>query len=346
MKIFTDDIEPQAYEQLANIAQLPIIHSHFAAIPDVHLGIGATVGSVIPTKSAIIPAAVGVDIGCGMNAVRLSLRAEHLPDSSRRLRSAIEAVVPVGFAMHKKDVTKRSTITQLAGGLRSILEKHPKIANLRKKSYLPWVRQLGTLGSGNHFVEVCLDENDRVWIMLHSGSRGIGNAIGCYFIELAKRDAERVSLSLPDRNLAYFTEGANHFDDYVEAVEWAQSYAKVNRREMMRAIIARLKGILPRFDVDSEAINCHHNYVTTETHFGESVYVTRKGAIRAGAGDLGIIPGSMGTKSYIVAGKGNVHALIVLSTNGLGDEPKVGYRINTQCWTYNTPHKPSIKREP
>ena len=308
VKIFTDEIEPQAYAQLAKLAELPIIHSHIAAMPDVHLGIGATVGSVIPTKGAIIPAAVGVDIGCGMNAVQLSLRAEDLPDNSRRLRSAIESVVPVGFATHKSDVAKRTTITHLKVGLDSILERHPKIANLRKKAYLPWVRQLGTLGGGNHFIEICLDENDGVWLMLHSGSRGIGNAIGRYFITLAKRDAERVSLSLPDRDLAYFREGAEHFDDYVAAVEWAQAYAKFNRREMMRLILEQLKGLLPPFELIGEAINCHHNYVARETHFGESVYLTRKGAIRAGQDELGIIPGSMGAKSFIVKGKGNASA--------------------------------------
>ncbi len=308
VKIFTDEIEPQAYQQLAKIAELPIIHSHIAAMPDVHLGIGATVGSVIPTKAAIIPAAVGVDIGCGMNAVQLSLRAENLPDNPRRLRSAIESVVPVGFATHKSDVAKRTTITHLKGGLDSILDRHPKIANLRKKAYLPWVRQLGTLGGGNHFIEICLDENDSVWVMLHSGSRGIGNAIGRYFITLAKQDVERVSLSLPDRDLAYFREGAAHFDDYVAAVEWAQSYAKFNRREMMRLILDQMKRLLPHFELVGEAINCHHNYVARETHFGESVYLTRKGAIRAGDGELGIIPGSMGAKSFIVKGKGNAAA--------------------------------------
>ncbi|MFT4561619.1 MAG: tRNA-splicing ligase RtcB [Gammaproteobacteria bacterium] len=304
VKIFTDEIEPQAYAQLAKIAELPIIHSHIAAMPDVHLGIGATVGSVIPTLGAIIPAAVGVDIGCGMNAVQLSLTAEDLPDNPRRLRSAIESVVPVGFATHKSDIAKRSTIAGLQGGLDRILERHPKIANLRKKSYLTWVRQLGTLGGGNHFIEICLDENEKVWVMLHSGSRGIGNAIGRYFIALAKQDAERISLSLPDRDLAYFREGAEHFDDYVAAVEWAQNYAKFNRREMMRLILDQLKRLLPHFEIVGEAINCHHNYVARETHFGESVYLTRKGAIRAGQGELGIIPGSMGTKSFIVKGKG------------------------------------------
>lgn len=308
VNIYTDDIEASAYDQLAKIAQLPIIHSHVAAMPDVHQGIGATVGSVIPTKGAIIPAAVGVDIGCGMNAVQLSLNASQLPDNLRRIRSAIESAVPVGFAVHKSDVAKRSTIKGLRYGLELILEKYPKIANTRKKPYLTWVRQLGTLGGGNHFIELCLDEHQRVWVMLHSGSRGIGNAIGRHFIELAKRDAERAGLELPDRDLAYFREGADHFDDYVEAVQWAQDYAKFNRREMMRLILEQLKHHLLPFEVMKGAINCHHNYVEREVHFDEEVYLTRKGAIRAGRGELGIIPGSMGAKSYIVEGKGDANA--------------------------------------
>ena len=304
VKIYTDQIEPQAYQQLLNLSELPIIHSHIAAMPDVHYGKGATVGSVIPTKRAIIPAAVGVDIGCGMNAARLSLSASQLPDNLRRIRSAIEAVIPVGYATHKRDVAKRSTIQQLSPGLNEILARHPKIANVRNKPYLTWVRQLGTLGGGNHFIELCLDEQDRVWVMLHSGSRGIGNAIGRYFIELAKRDAERQQQSLPDKDLAYFEEGAAHFEDYYFAVQWAQDYAKTNRREMMRLIFDELKLRLPYFEVTKEAINCHHNYVSLENHFGERVYLTRKGAIRAGVGELGIVPGSMGAKSFIVRGKG------------------------------------------
>jgi tRNA-splicing ligase RtcB (3'-phosphate/5'-hydroxy nucleic acid ligase) len=305
VKIFTDDIESSAYDQLCNIAQLPFIHSHIAAMPDVHMGIGATVGSVIPTLGAIVPAAVGVDIGCGMNAVRLSLDAEKLPDNLRRVRSAIEAAVPVGFNMHKSDVAQRSAIKPLNLGLERILDKHRKLANPKKKPYQTWVRQLGTLGGGNHFIELCLDENNRVWIMLHSGSRGIGNQIGRYFIAMARKDMERQQVRLPDSDLAYFVEGSDHFTDYVEAVNWAQDYAMNNRREMMRLIVEACRKILPAFDLEKEAINCHHNYVTVERHFGEDVYITRKGAIRAGEGDYGIIPGSMGARSYIVKGKGN-----------------------------------------
>ena len=304
--IWTGDTESQALDQLANVSQLPFIHHHVAAMPDVHAGIGATVGSVIPTKGAIIPAAVGVDIGCGMNAVRTSLKADDLPESLRQLRNGIEKAIPVGFDMHDRDPVKRSVITSLAGGLDVIVDKHPGIRKMQKqRPYHVWVRQLASLGGGNHFVEVCLDENADVWIMLHSGSRGIGNVIGRYFIDLARRDlAERLG-SLPDRDLAYFTEGAKHFDDYVEAVGWAQDYAMINRREMMHLILAVMAKHLPPFSITKEAINCHHNYVAREQHFGADVFITRKGAIRAGDGELGIIPGSMGAKSYIVRGKGN-----------------------------------------
>lgn len=304
VKIYTDEVEHSAMEQLYNLSQLPIIHSHIAAMPDVHMGKGATVGSVIPTKGAIIPAAVGVDIGCGMNAVRLSINANQLPDSLKRIRTAIEAAVPVGFNMHKYDRARPSTVKALMGGLDEIIGRHKKIYSLQKKPYQTWVRQLGTLGGGNHFIEMCLDENNDVWIMLHSGSRGIGNTIGKYFINLAKKDMGQHLVNLPDKDLAYFTEGAKHFDDYVFAVQWVQDYARWNRHEMMRLILEALKKHLPKFSATKEAINCHHNYVTQEFHFGENVFVTRKGAIRAGVDELGIIPGSMGAKSYIVRGKG------------------------------------------
>lgn len=303
VKIYTDQIEYSAMQQLANIAQLPFIHSHIAAMPDVHTGIGATVGSVIPTKGAIIPAAVGVDIGCGMNAVRLSLTACDLPDSLRRIRTAIEAAVPVGFEFHKRETIKRGTVDQLIPGLDEIVARHPGIAKMQKPHV--WTKQLGTLGGGNHFIELCLDENDDVWIMLHSGSRGIGNVIGRYFINLVKKDIQRNNVHVPDKDLAYFSEGAEHFDDYVHAVEWAQDYALTNRREMMRLIVDALRAHLPAFTVSKEAINCHHNYVTQEEHFGEKVFLTRKGAIAAYEDQLGIIPGSMGAKSFIVRGLGN-----------------------------------------
>jgi len=305
VKIYTNDIEHEAYQQLLNISQLPFIHSHVAAMPDVHFGKGATVGSVIPCKGAIIPAAVGVDIGCGMNALRLSIKGEDLPDNLRAIRMAIEAAIPVGFNMHKSDKAQASTIRALSVGLDRLLEKSPKLLKMQKKPYQTWVRQLGTLGGGNHFIELCLDENNDVWIMLHSGSRGIGNIIGQYYIRLAQKDMQQHLHNLPDKDLAYFTEGAQHFDDYVAAVHWAQDYAMTNRREMMRLIIDALKKKLPKFGITKEAINCHHNYVAIENHFGENVYITRKGAIHAGENELGIIPGSMGARSYIVRGKGN-----------------------------------------
>ena len=305
VEVYTDDIEPAARQQLVNISRLPVVHHHVAAMPDVHLGIGATVGAVIPTLHAIIPAAVGVDIGCGMIAARLSLSANEIDESRlRKVFDRISREVPVGFEQHEERDARTDAAKPFKRGLRAILERHPGVEKrVGKKS--SWVRQLGTLGGGNHFIEVCVDESQRVWVMLHSGSRGIGNAIGTYFIELAKRDAERSQLVLPDRDLAYFPEGARHFDDYVAAVAWAQDYARANRAEMLDLVLEALHRHLPPFDVTTEAVNCHHNYVERETHYGESVWLTRKGAIRAREGELGIIPGSMGTRSYIVRGKGN-----------------------------------------
>ena len=305
VKVFTDDLEPQARRQLINVAQLPIVFGHVAAMPDVHAGIGATVGSVIPTRRAIIPAAVGVDIGCGMNAVRLSLKAEQLPDGLARVRSAIERAVPVGFDEHAESGARRDACAPLAGRLESIVRKHPKIAAMQRDHGKKWVRQMGSLGGGNHFIEVCLDESGHVWVMLHSGSRGAGNCIGRYFIAQARDAMQKRNVHLPDRDLAWFDEGTRHFDDYLEAVGWAQDYATANRREMMELILRALRRELPSFETSSEAINCHHNYVGREEHFGQSVYLTRKGAISAREGELGIIPGSMGARSYIVRGKGN-----------------------------------------
>jgi tRNA-splicing ligase RtcB len=309
VKIFTDQIEPEAIQQLLNVAQLPIVFGHVAAMPDVHSGIGATVGSVIATKQAIIPAAVGVDIGCGMNAVRLTLNAAQLPDGLARLRSAIESQVPVGFDQHEASKVRGSaherTARQLSDRLDAIVGKHPGVMKMQRKFAQTWICQLGTLGGGNHFIELCLDEEQQVWVMLHSGSRGIGNVLGRYFIAAARKDMQRHQINLPDKDLAYFGEGSELFDDYVEAVQWGQDYAWLNRREMMRLILEVLKRELPAFEVDGEAINCHHNYVAQEEHFGERVFVTRKGAISAREGQLGIIPGSMGAKSYIVRGLGN-----------------------------------------
>ena len=309
VRIFTDDVDAQSVEQLAAVSRLPVVVGHVAAMPDVHVGIGATIGSVIPTRKALIPAAVGVDIGCGMAAARLTLDAARLPDSLRGVREAIEDAVPVGFAAHDGPVADGGVLKALQPGLERIVERHPKAGALARDVRAKWPRQLGTLGGGNHFIEVCLDESDRVWVMLHSGSRGTGNALGRYFIGLAKRDMERHLARLPAKDLAYLEEGSAHFADYVDAVRWAQRYALENRRLMMARIVAALRTELPPFRVDGTAVECHHNYVAEEEHFGEAVYVTRKGAIRAGRGDLGIIPGSMGARSYIVRGKGSKEAL-------------------------------------
>lgn len=309
VKVFTQDIEHDAIQQLLNVAQLPIVHGHVAAMPDVHHGIGATVGSVIPTKQAIIPAAVGVDIGCGMNAVRLTLHAKDLPESLAKLRSAVEARVPVGFNQHDSDKVRGSSLARqgrvLDDRLDKIVGRHPGVMKMQRRFAQTWVCQLGSLGGGNHFIELCLDEEQRVWVMLHSGSRGIGNVFGRYFIEAARKDMRRHQVNLPDRDLAYFSEGSDLFDDYVEAVDWAQDYALLNRSMMMKLVLDALAPHLPPFKIDGEAINCHHNYVAVEHHFGERLFITRKGAISAQEGQLGIIPGSMGAKSYIVRGKGN-----------------------------------------
>jgi tRNA-splicing ligase RtcB len=310
VKVWTPDLEATARKQLENVAQLPIIHSHVAAMPDVHAGIGATVGSVIPTKGAIIPAAVGVDLGCGVAAVQLSLTGNDLPANLGKIRGAIERAVPVGFDMHKGHGGRREDkARQMQRGLAKIVERNPQIGKMQKDFRETWVRQLGTLGGGNHFIEVCLDESRNVWVMLHSGSRGIGNVIGRYFIERARREMERRDVHLPDRDLAWLAEGTPAFDEYVEAVHWAQDYAAQNRAEMLEAIIEALRPHLPAFRIVDQAISCHHNYVARETHFGEDVLVTRKGAIRAGKGELGIIPGSMGARSFIVRGKGNPQSL-------------------------------------
>lgn len=303
-------VEPAAEQQLRNLAKMPIVFKHIAAMPDVHYGIGATVGSVVPTYRAIIPAAVGVDIGCGMIACKTTLTAADLPDNLSAVRSAIERAVPHGLTPKKMGHDKGSWDTPpneadvawaaLKNGFDKICAKYPVLKNTNN------YRHMGTLGTGNHFIELCLDEHQAVWIMLHSGSRGVGNAIGSLFIELAKKDAERNNVHLPDQNLAYFEEGSQYFQDYCEAVEWAQNFARTNREVMMSRVIAAVRSVITKpFETHLEAVNCHHNYVQRETHFGQQVFVTRKGAVSAKAGQLGIIPGSMGAKSYIVRGKGN-----------------------------------------
>ena len=300
-------VEDQARQQLRNITTLPFVGPWVAVMPDVHLGIGATVGSVVPTKGAIIPAAVGVDIGCGMAAVRTTLRADDLPDDLSLLRNSIERSIPVGNGPggeHRRIPDSVETALEkssLVARLAKIREKHPKIRPDKLD------RQIGTLGGGNHFIEICLDEEDRVWVMLHSGSRGTGNLIGTYFIELARRALEKrvLGFHVPDRDLAFFIEGEPLFEEYVEAVSWAQDYARANREAMMARVLHEMRHRLPKFQTDKAAVNCHHNYVQREDHFGESLLVTRKGAVSAREGELGIIPGSMGARSFIVRGKGN-----------------------------------------
>jgi tRNA-splicing ligase RtcB len=298
--------EEAAQRQLMNIARLPFVHSHVAAMPDVHLGIGATVGSVIPTVGAIIPAAVGVDIGCGMLAQRTSLSAKHLPDNLKALRNEIEAAVPHGGGKGGRVGAWDEIPDAVGRAWRGLSNRYARITHAHDVvAHRRTVQQLGTLGGGNHFIEVCLDEEHRLWVMLHSGSRGPGNRIGTHFIHLARREMERHQQRLPDRNLAYLTEGSELFDDYVDAVAWAQDYARVNRELMLAAVLAALRAHLPRFQLEDTAIDCHHNYVARERHFGADVLLTRKGAVRARLGDLGIIPGSMGARSFIVRGKGN-----------------------------------------
>jgi tRNA-splicing ligase RtcB (3'-phosphate/5'-hydroxy nucleic acid ligase) len=316
-------IEAEALQQLDNAARLPIVLKHVAAMPDVHYGIGATIGSVIPTIKAIIPAAVGVDIGCGMIACKTSLNARDLPDSLATLRSEIEKAVPHGMSpkQFRRDGANRdkgswetppteadAAWAQLVDEFDAICVDYPRLKNTNN------YRHMGTLGGGNHFIEICLDETGVVWIMLHSGSRGVGNAIGTHFIELAKKDAELHERNLPDKDLAYFEEGAQYFGDYVRGVGWAQKFARLNREVMMQRVIGALRKVISKpFETHLEAVNCHHNYVQKETHFGQEVFVTRKGAVSAKAGELGIIPGSMGAKSFIVRGKGNVDSFMSCS---------------------------------
>ncbi len=276
-----------------------------------HLGIGATIGSVVPTVGAVIPAAVGVDIGCGMMAVKTNMTSQHLPEDLSEIRSAIEHAVPHGRSARgrgSRDKGAWGTVpddvltawSPLAEKFDALQEKHRVLKNTNN------LKHLGTLGTGNHFIEICLDENDSVWFMLHSGSRGVGNRIGSYFIEQAKKDMERWLIQLPHKDLAYLPEGSENFVDYVEAVEWAQTFARINREVMMERVIAAVKKVLGfEFEAKVEAVNCHHNYVSRENHYGKNVLITRKGAVRAREGEMGIIPGSMGAKSFIVRGLGN-----------------------------------------
>lgn len=311
------EVEVDALLQLGKTSRLPCV-TRVACMPDVHLGKGATVGSVVATERAIIPSAVGVDIGCGMIAQQLSVFAHQLPDNLEEIRAAIEASVPHGRTNDGRAGDRGawgeppSRISQawrsLSQGYDEIVDKYPKIHHKYTLNHL------GTLGTGNHFIELCLDENQQVWIMLHSGSRGIGNKIGSFFIARAKEQCEKAGIGLEDRDLAFLTEGEEWFDDYVQAVSWGQNFAKTNRQVMMGSVLKALlemtrAGKFPEFHMGEVAVNCHHNYVERETHAGQSLFVTRKGAVRARAGDLGIIPGSMGAKSFIVRGLGNPDTL-------------------------------------
>jgi tRNA-splicing ligase RtcB (3'-phosphate/5'-hydroxy nucleic acid ligase) len=302
-------VDEQAKAQLANIARMPFVHSHLAVMPDVHVGKGATVGSVIATKGAIIPAAVGVDIGCGMMAVQTTLKAKDLPESLAPLRSRIERAVPHGMVSVQGRASKGAwavTPDSVRSGWSALAARHDRIvAKYPKLSAKEPLKQLGTLGGGNHFIEICLDGEQTVWVMLHSGSRGIGNMIGQLFIDLARKDMKKHFINLPDQDLAYLVEGTDHFDDYVEAMTWAQDYAAENRHAMMDSVLRVMREELPPFQLGEVAVNCHHNYCTHESHFGQDLIVTRKGAVSAKKGELGIIPGSMGARSFIVRGLGN-----------------------------------------
>ena len=316
IKHWTDGVllDDRARAQLHNIASLPFIHKHVAAMPDVHWGMGATIGSVIATKGAIVPAAVGVDIGCGMMAYQTTLKAHDLPDNLHNLRCDIEKAIPHGRtdnggrndrgAFSELNVKNEFRWGKLSTEYQKIIDKHPKA--LAFNTY----QHLGTLGTGNHFIEICLDESDVVWVMLHSGSRGVGNKIGMYFIEKAKLEMEKYFIGhhLADKDLSYLVENTEIFDDYVNAVEWAQEFARENRESMMESVLLVLTKHVKPFTITEQAINCHHNYISKENHFNDNVWVTRKGAVRAREGDLGIIPGSMGTGSFIVRGLGNKHS--------------------------------------
>jgi len=296
VKLWTklEDVESEALTQLKNIASLPWVFRHVAVMPDVHFGIGATVGSVIAMKDAISPAAVGVDIGCGMGAIRTNLKADALPDSLTEIRNKIEQKIPVGFNEHKQPKVQSRT-NSLFAEFRSI---HPKVMDLESKA----VYQCGTLGGGNHFIELCLDTENTVWMMLHSGSRNIGKTLAEIHISTAKKLTHNTYL--PDRDLAVFLANTPEMEAYRRDLFWAQRYALLNRQTMFEIYKTILKGFFPDIKFE-EPILCHHNYVSEETHFGEDVIVTRKGAISAREGEWGIIPGSMGTKSYIVRGLGN-----------------------------------------
>jgi tRNA-splicing ligase RtcB len=312
-KFWTGDmeVEYEALNQIRNISMLPIVGGHIAIMPDCHMGSGATVGSVIPFNGAVIPSAVGVDIGCGMIAVQTSLKASNLPDDLKKIRAQIERDVPVGFDFHHREVGLKSKglegmrVDRARTDVLNRFEKLRIMERIKRFDAKRLTAQLGTLGGGNHFIEICLDTEQNVWVMLHSGSRNVGKTIGEAATDFARDEVHKLGISLPDKDLGWFAEGTPLFDEYVEGMLWGQDYAKVNRDVMMLLVLAAMRRHLPTFELMNEAINIHHNYCQKETHFGKSLWITRKGAVSAQKGQMGIIPGSMGTKSYIVCGKGH-----------------------------------------
>ncbi|PZE88245.1 RtcB family protein [Curtobacterium sp. MCBD17_008] len=297
-------LEERTEQQARTTSRMPFVYPHLALMPDAHLGLGATVGSVIPTLGAVMPAAVGVDIGCGMIAVRTQFSRADLPEDLRPLRQAIERAVPLSAG-----ATNR-TIVDTAVPRIAALEALAVEADFDPADSLAgWRNQLGTLGSGNHFIEVSLDEEDRVWLFLHSGSRGVGNRIAQRHIAVAKEAMQRWWIELPDPDLAYLVEGTPEFDRYIAELRWAQHFALLNREEMMDRVVRQLAEVVGTAVQEVERINCHHNFTQRETYWGKSVWVSRKGAIQATAGQPGLIPGSMGTASYVVEGRGDKRSL-------------------------------------
>lgn len=300
-------LEPNTLAQAEKTASLPFIHPHVALMPDAHLGKGATVGSVIPTLGAIIPAAVGVDIGCGMIAVRTGFTRIEVIGAGRSLadlRKRIEAAVPLSAGHYN------GAVTDTARARVATLTEHAERAGFDPAAYAKnWPLQLGSLGSGNHFIEVTADEEHRVWLFLHSGSRGVGNRIAQRHIRVAQELCRKWWIPLPDPDLAYLVEGTDEFWAYIRELRWAQEFALLNREEMMDRVIGCLADWIGADVAEAERLNCHHNFTQQEKHFGKTVWVSRKGAIEATDGKPGLIPGSMGTASYVVSGKGNRLAL-------------------------------------
>ncbi len=319
IKIWSEDPEASAVEQLKNVANLPFIFKHVAAMPDVHWGMGATVGSVIATQGAVVPAAVGVDIGCGMMAWDTGLKAADLKPIASELRAKIEAKVPVGFNHHQEPLDQAA---RWKGW-----DSMPLYQSGHERAQKA-MRQMGTLGGGNHFIELCEDERGQVWVMLHSGSRGIGKHFADIHMAAAKAECAKWFVNLPDKDLAYLVEGTPAFADYIQAVTWCQEYAWLNR-ELMMELVAEALGI-NRAEVYNNNVHCHHNYVTMEAHYGKNVWLTRKGAVCAREGMRGIIPGSMGARSYIVEGLGNPESFMSCS-HGAGR--KMGRNVAKKTFT-------------